>query len=144
MKTEQEILNKLDSIIAKEPSQWLAEADYRFENQAWLIKSQAVALNILRIIRAKGISQKDLAEMLNVSPQQVNKWVKGSENFTFETISKIENALKIQLITVYEQPETEVHKNILSYSAENSFEYIKPSLNVDKMIKKDGEFSQQE
>lgn len=94
------ILEKLDQIIASEPNKWLEEADYRFENKAWLQKSQAIALKILRTIRAKGMTQKELAEKLNVSPQQVNKWVKGKENFTLETISKIENVLDIQLIKI--------------------------------------------
>ena len=73
MKSQQEILDKLNQTISTKPSKWLEEADYRFENKAWLQKSQAIALRILRDIRAKGISQKDLAEKLNVSPQQVNR-----------------------------------------------------------------------
>jgi ribosome-binding protein aMBF1 (putative translation factor) len=100
MASQQEISDKLNQIIANEPSKWLEEAHYRFENKAWLKKSQAIALSILRHIRVNGISQKHLAERLNVAPQQVNRWVKGSENFTLETISKIEIVLGIQLINV--------------------------------------------
>lgn len=37
---------------------------------------------------------------MNVSPQQVNKWLKGKENFTFETVSKIEDALNIELLSI--------------------------------------------
>jgi plasmid maintenance system antidote protein VapI len=33
-----------------------------------------------------------------MKPQQVNRIVKGDENLTLETISRIEQALKIQLI----------------------------------------------
>lgn len=63
-------------------------------------KSQLVALKILRTLRKRGLSQKHFAEQLNVTPQQVSKWVKGSENFTFETIEKIEKALGITLIDI--------------------------------------------
>lgn len=63
-------------------------------------KSQLVALKILRTLRTRGMSQKQFADQLNVTPQQVSKWVKGSENFTFETIEKIEKALGIILIDV--------------------------------------------
>jgi ribosome-binding protein aMBF1 (putative translation factor) len=35
---------------------------------------------------------------MKVSPQQINKIVKGQENLTLETISKLEIALNIQLI----------------------------------------------
>lgn len=35
-----------------------------------------------------------------VSKEQVNKWLKGKENFTFETIARIEDALNIELMSV--------------------------------------------
>jgi transcriptional regulator with XRE-family HTH domain len=100
MKSQQEIFDKLNRVVASEPSKWLADADYRLENKAWLVKSQAIALKILRSLRAKGLSQRDLADKLNVTPQQVNKWVKGGENFTIETIAKIEQVLDIVLIEI--------------------------------------------
>ena len=105
MKSEKEILDKLNQIIVDEPNKWLEDADYRFENKAWLRKSQAIALKILTHIHAHGMSQKDLADRLNVAPQQVNRWVKGGENFTLETISKIEMVLGIQLIDVSDKLE---------------------------------------
>jgi hypothetical protein len=37
---------------------------------------------------------------MGVSAQQINKWCKGGENFTFETIAKLEDALKIELMHV--------------------------------------------
>jgi transcriptional regulator with XRE-family HTH domain len=49
-------------------------------------------------LREKGMTQKDLAEKLNVSPQQVSKIVKGKENLTLETISKLEYVLGVELI----------------------------------------------
>ncbi len=100
MESQQEISDKLNRVVTSEPSKWLADADYRFENKAWLVISQAIALKILRSLRAKGLSQRDLADKLNVTPQQVNKWVKGGENFTIETIVKIEQVLNIVLIEI--------------------------------------------
>lgn len=73
------------------------------KNRDTLRKSQMVALHILRALRKQGITQKQLADKLNVSAQQVNKWVKGKENFTLETIDKIEKALSIALIDVVEK-----------------------------------------
>ena len=123
MKSQQEISDKLNQIIADEPNKWLEEADYRFENKAWLKKSQAIALKILRHIRANGISQKDLAERLNVSPQQVNKWIKGSENFTLETISRIEDAMDIRLISLSATPKN--NENVIAFKKEMPFGYDK-------------------
>jgi transcriptional regulator with XRE-family HTH domain len=120
MKSQKEIQDKLNQIIANEPNKWLEEANYRFENKAWLRKSQAIALKILRHIRANGISQKELAEKLNVAPQQVNRWVKGSENFTLETISRVENVLDIQLINVSDS--LKKTENTISFKKEIPFE----------------------
>ena len=98
--TRDEMLAKLDKIVSKEPSKWLEHAQYREDNAKWLRRSQYVAIVILRTIRARGISQKALADQMGVSAQQINKWCKGGENFTFETIAKLEEALNIELMNV--------------------------------------------
>jgi transcriptional regulator with XRE-family HTH domain len=51
------------------------------------------------------MSQQKLAKLMNVSPQQISKIVKGHQNLTLETIVKLENALMIKLIKV--QPNAE-------------------------------------
>jgi len=91
---------KLAAITAKEVSGWLDDAKYRIENEDWLKLSQAIALRILRTLRAKNISQKELAEKISVSPQQVNKIVKGKENLTLETIAKLQTALGVSLMNI--------------------------------------------
>ena len=98
-KTREEILAKLNT-IAKPDDNWLSEAKFRVENQEWLKHSQKIAFKILRTLRAQGKTQEDLAESLNVSPQQVSKWVKGKENFTIETIAKIEADLSVQIFEI--------------------------------------------
>jgi ribosome-binding protein aMBF1 (putative translation factor) len=98
--TRDEILAKLDKIVSKEPSKWLEHAQYYEDNEKWLKRSGYVALAILTALDDQGISQKALADRMGISPQQVNKWVKGSENFTFETIAKLEEALNIELMSV--------------------------------------------
>ena len=98
--TRDEILAKLEKIVSKEPSKWLDNPLYKDENEKWLSRSQAVAFAILTVLDNQGISQKALADKMGISAQQVNKWVKGGENFTFETIAKLEEALNIELIHV--------------------------------------------
>ena len=46
------------------------------------------------------MTQKKLAEIVGVSPQYINKVVKGRENLTLETIVKMEKALGIALIEI--------------------------------------------
>jgi transcriptional regulator with XRE-family HTH domain len=98
--TKNDILDKLQQVVSKEPIKWHADSEFRSKNKKWLKRSQAVAFKVLRTLRENGVSQKDLAEKLNVSPQQVNKWLKGKENFTFETVSKLEDALNIELMSI--------------------------------------------
>lgn len=92
--------DKLDRITAKEPSKWLENAKWREKNADWLDKSAKIALKILRKLRAKKMTQKELAYHLEVSPQFINKIVKGQQNLTLETVSKIENILGIELISI--------------------------------------------
>jgi ribosome-binding protein aMBF1 (putative translation factor) len=89
---------KLSNLASDRPSDWKAKTKYRRENREWLRKSAAIAVQVLDALKAQDLSQKDLAERMNVSPQQVNKIVKGQENLTLETISNLEIALGIQII----------------------------------------------
>ncbi|RFC54636.1 helix-turn-helix domain-containing protein [Brumimicrobium aurantiacum] len=103
-KNKKEILAKLNTLTKGNKSQWLEDAKYRADNQEWLKKSQAIAFKILRKLRENKTkqvipsNQAQLAQQLDVSAQQVSKWVKGKENFTLETISKLEAVLSIKLI----------------------------------------------
>jgi transcriptional regulator with XRE-family HTH domain len=103
------IYQKIAAIASKEPSGWLKDAQWRAENRAWLKHSQAIAIRILRTLREKNVSQKELAEKIGVSPQQVNKIVKGRENLTLETISKLEEALGIVLLPLPASSESKAH-----------------------------------
>jgi len=69
-------------------------------NAEWLMKSQAIASKVLNTIRAKKLTQAQLAILMKVSPQQVSRVIKGKENLTLETISNLERALGIKLIDV--------------------------------------------
>ena len=89
---------KLSSLAADRPSEWKTKAQNRHENREWLKKSAAIAVRVLDALKAQNLSQKELAERMNISPQQISKIVKGQENLTLETISNLEIALGIQII----------------------------------------------
>ena len=74
----------------------------RINNRIWLKYSQKVALIVLNEIELKDISQKELALKMEVSPQYINKLVKGKEKLNIETISKLETALNINILTISE------------------------------------------
>jgi plasmid maintenance system antidote protein VapI len=103
----QALIEKLNE-IAQVDNSWQADVLFYEDNKQWLNRSAKIAIKILSILRNNRKenrlpnSQKDLAEMMGVSPQQVNKMVRGTENLTLETISKIEKALGIQLVEISE------------------------------------------
>ncbi|MBN1929717.1 MAG: helix-turn-helix domain-containing protein [Chlorobiaceae bacterium] len=98
--TQTTLKEKIDKVVAKQPSGWLERAEWFEANQSWLDRSADIALRVLSTLDALNMSQKELAERIGVSPQQVSKIVKGNENLTLETISKLEAALGVPLIEV--------------------------------------------
>jgi DNA-binding Xre family transcriptional regulator len=94
------IYEKIAAIASKEPSSWLEDTRRELENKTWLRRSQSIAVKILRTLRTRKMTQKQLAEMIGVSSQQVSKIVKGRENLTLETIAKLEKALRIVLMEI--------------------------------------------
>ena len=94
---------KFLALVKEKDTSSAAAIKWRVENRAWLKKSQAIALKILQTLKAKGSNQRELAEAIGVSAQQVNKWVKGNENFTLETLVKLEAALGVSLIEVSQE-----------------------------------------
>lgn len=89
---------KLDSLLSNKEVNWKEKANWRAKNKEWLKHSRKIAIKINSILKERKLTQKKLAEMLEVSPQQVSKIIKGRENLTLETISKIEKVLSIELI----------------------------------------------
>lgn len=81
-------------------TEWLAEAQWRQDNEAWLDISFTIAVKIGSVLKQKNMTQKELAEKMGCSPQFVSTLLKGSENLTLETICKIEKVLEIKLINV--------------------------------------------
>lgn len=85
--------------------QWKEREDYKKANRKWLRKSVDVALRVLDILDEKEMSQNDLAGKLKVTRQQVSKILKGQENLTLETISRLEEVLGITLVKVLNEEE---------------------------------------
>lgn len=91
---------KKNAGLALQPSAWAAEVLWFEENKNWLDRSAEIALCVLNALHEKNMSQKVLAEVMGVSPRHVSKILKGTENLTLETISKLEHALGVKIVTV--------------------------------------------
>lgn len=52
------------------------------------------------ILEDKGMKQKDLAVLLGKKESEISKWMRGTHNFTIDTIAGIENALGEPILEV--------------------------------------------
>lgn len=87
---------------AVKDSSWLEKAKARRANREWLDISFKIAMKILKYLRDNNLTQKELADDLEFSPQYLSKVLKGKENLTIETITKIQRVINVELIQVPE------------------------------------------
>lgn len=116
-------INKIKTKLknnSKAQSSWIEKAKYRKENEAWLDISFAIAVKVMSVLKFNkqtGISpksQKELANIMNCTPQYINKVLKGKENLTLESINRIEKAIGAVLITAVEYPAINHYSTIVS------------------------------
>lgn len=87
----------------------------RIRNRAMLRESQQIALKVLLKLDELGWTQRNLAEKMEVSPQQISKIVSGKENLTIETQIKLQNILDIPVLaSYYEKKTSQLEEVILS------------------------------
>lgn len=82
------------------PSKWKEDAEWRRNNRKWLKRSRQIAMAVMDCIDNMGMSQKTLAKRMEVSPQYISKLLKGTQNLSLETISKLEEILAINILVV--------------------------------------------
>lgn len=92
---------KFLQLVSEEDNNTLKEIKQRIKNRAMLRESQQIAIKVLIKLDELGWSQKDLAEKMGVSPQQITKIVSGKENLTIETQIKLQNILDIPVLATY-------------------------------------------
>ena len=95
---KQKTLEFLEAHKSETPSKWREEAEWRRENALWLRHSQIIAVKVLLRMKQERMTQKMLAEQMNCTQQYVSKILKGTENMSLETLTKLEQALSINLI----------------------------------------------
>lgn len=128
MSTHKETRLDIGKLSKGGASNWKERAKQRKADKPWLSKSRAIAFRILDELKALGKSQVWLADQLDVKPPQVNKWVKGKENFTIETISKLEIALGVDLMRIPKQSGEIVTKQ----SKPEGLNYFSTGMSVQK------------
>ncbi|MCF0219978.1 MAG: helix-turn-helix transcriptional regulator [Muribaculaceae bacterium] len=95
---KQKTLSYLEANKSKTPSKWREEAEWRRKNAAWLRHSQQIAVKVLLKMKELHLTQKALAERMDCTQQYVSKILKGTENMSLDIISRLEEALQINLV----------------------------------------------
>lgn len=98
MRTKEEIISRLKEHESSTPSRWRENAEWRMENKSWLRYSQRIAMMMLDRMEELGLTQKSLAVKMGCSQQYISRVLKGTENLSIETISKIESALELEIL----------------------------------------------
>ena len=94
----------LEANQSKTPSKLREEAEGRLENASWLRHSQQIAVKVLLKMKELHMTQKALAERMNCTQQYVSKILKGKENISLDTMTRLEEALQINILVDNYQP----------------------------------------
>ncbi len=92
---------QLLAIATEEDTSIFEEIAERRKNRASILQSQDIALKVLLRLEFLGWTKRDLAKRMQVSPQQISKIVRGTENLTLSTIVKLQEVLHIPLLASY-------------------------------------------
>jgi len=86
-------VEKMQAMAQPRSERAIKNAKARKENRDWLRMSQEIALYVHSQIKTLGITQRELAKRLDVSPAYVTRLLKGEENLTLESIGNLQDAL---------------------------------------------------
>lgn len=115
---------KFLALVSKEETNTVERAKVRLAKKNYSKISNLIAFEILERLEELNWKQIHLAEKMGVSPQQVNKWVKGTENFTLETLIKLGNILEISLIEIPKR-KSKFQTDLYTLSSNTRYEKIK-------------------
>lgn len=62
--------------------------------------SDSIAEKLDKLLKERGMSQRDLAKNTGKTEAEVSRWLGGTHNFTLRTLAKISTALGEDLITI--------------------------------------------
>lgn len=125
------------ALVSQEDTNAVEELKARIARRSYTRYSKKIALSILIRLDELQWKQKDLAEKMEVSPQQVNKWVKGNENFTLDTLAKLSQILGVELINVVVKSTTSKSEEVKvtssdDYSFTNVTKVVKPAITMSE------------
>ena len=118
----------------RETTSWITEARREREIEDDLRVCRLIVLMIVRYMKENHLTQKELAEKLNVSPQYINKFLHGQDlDMKVSTVLRYGRILGIKLLEVPEQNHSEevrsffgATKKIMDSVQPARFDYMDP------------------
>ena len=93
-------VNFLEAHASNTPSQFVADAQWRKENESWLRWSRQLATVLIGYMQDNKLKRAELAQRLDVSPQYVSRLLSGNENLSFKSIAHIEERLGLNCMSL--------------------------------------------
>ena len=116
------------SRVTRNNSSWVEQNDYDLENYEEIRANTYIVLRIIQYMKENGLKQNELAEILNVTPQYVNKLLHGQvRNIGVGTLLKYGNKLGIRLIEIPGLSETDQREKIAEANIRYTIEVHLPS-----------------
>lgn len=85
----------------RQSSDWIAQTQYELEHEDEILARTAIILKLLTYMKEHQLKQKDLASLLGVSTQYVNKLLHGQDfDLKISTALRYSRILGVQLIIV--------------------------------------------
>lgn len=107
---------KFTALVSNETTNTIKRNRDRIKSRNQLRESQNIAMMVLERLDEWNWSQRQLATAMEVSPQQITKIVRGSENLTLDTIIRLQTILKIKILASYQ--EADVQPESIKYKIE--------------------------
>ncbi len=83
-------IKQLIKEIAKQPSdKEIQMAEFRKDNRIWLLYSSMIALDVRRYMRQNNVSEKHMAEQLNISQDDMRELLSGRADLKMSTLCRI-------------------------------------------------------
>lgn len=123
---------KFLALVSDDTNNTLNYLNERVEKRAQLQESTRIAWKVIDRLEVLGWTQKMLAEKMNVSPQHVNKIVKGQENLTISTQVKLQEILNIPILASYY--ENAFEKFVVLLQNTLSQKYQKPEAKIISIL----------
>lgn len=77
---------------------WRARAEWRRANRGWLRVSARIAVAVLDAMEKSGTDRESLREAAGLSGEQMERILSGREDFTVDTIRRLESALGTAIV----------------------------------------------